>query len=153
MLTGRRSSQNPLLSPTIPSGSQPLTSKEMNLEGKHADHSTQDVLPLQLFNWQWTTHSRAHTRRDSGPLTHQRRLHATAACPSELPLTSSGNVHAFYNHASIMGCISHMCTLTLAQLHQTTKRTHQLLSFISEGRVAFRPPDFTPPIPVSPEPD
>jgi hypothetical protein len=46
-----------------------------------------------------------------------------------------------------------MRTLTLAQLHQTAKRAHQLLSFIAEGKVAFRPPDFTPPIPVSPEPD
>jgi hypothetical protein len=44
------------------------------------------------------------------------------------------------------GIQSHMCTLTLEQLHETTKKAHQLLKFISEGKVAFRPPDFTPAI-------
>jgi hypothetical protein len=51
------------------------------------------------------------------------------------------------------GIHSHMRTLTLAQLHQTAKRAHQLLSFIAEGKVAFCPPDLIPPPPVSPEPD
>jgi hypothetical protein len=46
-----------------------------------------------------------------------------------------------------------MHTLTLMQLHQTAKRAHQLLSFITKGKVVFRPPDFVPPIPISPEPD
>jgi hypothetical protein len=44
-------------------------------------------------------------------------------------------------------------TLTLAQLHQSVPRAHQLLRFITENRVAMCPPDNNPPNPVPPEPD
>jgi hypothetical protein len=51
------------------------------------------------------------------------------------------------------GIQSHMCTLTLEQLHSSTKKAHQLLKFISEGKVAFKLPEFLPALPVQPEPD
>jgi hypothetical protein len=51
------------------------------------------------------------------------------------------------------GIQSHMRMLTLEQLHATTKKAHQLLRFIAEGKVAFRPPEFAPANPVPPEPD
>jgi hypothetical protein len=51
------------------------------------------------------------------------------------------------------GIHSHMRTLTLAQLHSTIPRAHQLLRFITEGKVAFRPPDFPLAVPIPPDPD
>jgi hypothetical protein len=44
-------------------------------------------------------------------------------------------------------------TLTLTQLHSSVHRSHQLLSFIAESRVAMRPPDIGPPDAIPPEPD
>jgi hypothetical protein len=48
---------------------------------------------------------------------------------------------------------SHTRTLTLAQLHKSVPRAHQLLRFITEGRVAMRPPELGPTLPVPPEPE
>jgi hypothetical protein len=46
-----------------------------------------------------------------------------------------------------------MCTLVLEQLHQSVPQAHQLLCFISEGKVVFRPPDFPLAVPIPTEPD
>jgi hypothetical protein len=51
------------------------------------------------------------------------------------------------------GIHSHMHMLTLEQLHSTKKRAHQLLKFITEGKVTLRPPEVLPATPVPPEPD
>jgi hypothetical protein len=101
----RKSFPSPPLSPTIPSGLQPPTSKETNSAGKHTDHSTHGALPLQPYNSQLITLLRALTLKDSSPLTCLRRLHVIVALHSELPPTSLGNAHVFSNHASIMGFI------------------------------------------------
>jgi hypothetical protein len=69
--------------------------------------------------------------------------------PTHLIRECPHHYQARINH----GIHSHMCMLTLEQLHSTVKRAHQLLAFISEGKVAFRPPDPTPANPVPPEPD
>jgi hypothetical protein len=49
------------------------------------------------------------------------------------------------------GLLSHNRTFTLEKLHSSIKHAHQLLTFISEGKVAFRPPDFD--IVIPPDPD
>jgi hypothetical protein len=56
-------------------------------------------------------------------------------------------------HRINAGIHTHNRTLTLEKLHSSIKHAHQLLAFISEGRVAFRPPDFDVLIPIPPDPD
>jgi hypothetical protein len=56
-------------------------------------------------------------------------------------------------HRINVGIHTHNRTLTLEKLHSSIKHVHQLLTFISEGKVAFRPPDFDITIPIPPDPD
>lgn len=51
------------------------------------------------------------------------------------------------------GIHNHMRTLSLAQLHHTIPRAHELLKYIAKGKIAFRPPDFPPNSPVPPDPN
>jgi hypothetical protein len=69
--------------------------------------------------------------------------------PSHLIRECLQLLQAHINH----GIHSHMCMLTLAQLHSSIPRAHQLLKFITKSKVAFCPPDFLPITPVPPEPD
>jgi hypothetical protein len=80
-------------------------------------------------------------------------LACTCGAPLRTPTHLIRDCPRHYQARVNTGIHSHMCTLTLEQLHSTVKRAHQLLSFISEGKVAFRPPDLPPAIPVPPEPD
>jgi hypothetical protein len=81
----------------------------------------------------------------------------TTACKCGAPIrTPSHLIRECPHHYQARinaGIHSHMRTLTLEQLHSTVKRAHQLLGFISEGKVAFRPPDLLPVPSVPPEPD
>jgi hypothetical protein len=56
-------------------------------------------------------------------------------------------------HRINAGYSLHHCTLTLKKLHSSVTHMHQLLTFITEGKVAFRPPDFPTMIPIPPDPD
>jgi hypothetical protein len=67
--------------------------------------------------------------------------HLIRECPRLLQHRINAGIHT-HNHM-----------LTLEKLHSSTKYVHQLLTFISAGKVAFRPPDFDIIIPIPPNPD
>jgi hypothetical protein len=56
-------------------------------------------------------------------------------------------------HRINAGIHTHHRTLTLKKLHSSITHVHKLLTFITEGKVAFRPPEFPTVIPIPPEPD
>jgi hypothetical protein len=66
----------------------------------------------------------------------------TLACTCGVPLRTPSHLirecPQHYQARINAGIHSHMRTLTLEQLHSTVKRAHQLLGFISEGKVAFQ---------------
>jgi hypothetical protein len=81
----------------------------------------------------------------------------TTTCPCGACIRSPSHLiqecPQLLQHCINAGIHTHNHTLTLEKLHSSTKYVHQLLTFISEGKVAFHPPDFDIIIPIPPDPD
>jgi hypothetical protein len=94
-------------------------------------------------------------------------LYAKRFCPADPPKTTSCPCRAHTHSPSHLICKcpwllqhrinasihTHHRTLTLKKLHSSVTHAHQLLTFITEGKVAFRPPDFPTLLLIPPELD
>jgi hypothetical protein len=115
---------------------------------KYSRHATSAALQLAVDHAFTGTYAR-HFHPADPPETTTCPCGAHSRSPSHLICECP----CLLQHCINVGIQSHNCTLTLEKLHSSIKHTHQLMSFISESKVAFRPPDFDITIPIPPDPD
>jgi hypothetical protein len=113
---------------------------------KYSRHTTSAALQLAVDHTFTRTYARRFRPADPPE---------TTTCPcGAITRSPSHLIHEclhLLQHCINAGIHTHNRMLTLEKLHSSIKHAHQLMAFISESRVAFRPPDFD--IPIPPDPD
>jgi hypothetical protein len=104
---------------------------------KYSRHATSAALQLAVDHAFTGTYARRFRPADP-PETTTCPCRAHSRSPSHLICKCL----CLLQHCINAGIHTHNHTLTLEKLHSSIKHVHQLMAFISEGKVTFRPPDF-----------